>query len=341
MRKDADRYLVKLEAALDLDHQAQVRELYRHVYQFQPVHRLPSTVVDEAQVVDADWPSFPYNDTFCDPEKMLLDQLRGPFIHNQLRTDAALNIRCNYGTVILPSIFGIPYQLIENSLPWAHHVAGRREISTLVDRGVPDLRSGLGGRCFDTAALYRDRLAPYPKLRQAVAIYHPDLQGPFDAAHLIWGHDIFYALYDCPDLVHSLLTLVTETYRRWMRAWKALTGEGNEFTTHWDYYLKGGIMLRDDSAVMLSTPHYEEFVRPYDQLLLDEFGGCIHFCGRGAAFLPSLCQCRNLYALNCSQLELNDTGLLRALAERYRLVLLGWHSRYLDAGQRTGVVLSA
>ncbi len=87
-----------------------------------------------------------------------------------------------------------------------------------------------------------------------------------------------------------------------MRAWKALTGEGSEFTTHWDYHLRGGIMLRDDSAVMLSTPHYEEFVRPYDQLLLDESvaastsAGAVppfcHRCANAVTSTPSTC--RNL-----------------------------------------------
>ena len=341
MPPESERYLEKLETALDLEHQAEAQERCRRVFAFQEVERLPEIRQGMAQAPDQDWPDWPYNDTFNDPEKMLLSQLRGPFFHNQLRDDAPLNIRSNYGTVILPSILGGSYQLTENSLPWAHHLANRREVEELVDRGVPDLRAGLGGRCFETAAYYRRRLAPYPKLRSAIAIYHPDLQGPFDVAHLLWGHDIFLGLFDSPDLVHRLLALITEAYRAYMRAWKAFIGEGNDWTTHWDYYIRGGIMLRDDSAVMLSTAHYEEFVKPYDQALLDEFGGGIHFCGRGTPFVASMSQSRNLSSINCSQPELNDVPAIIRLCQSRQIVLLGLPRAYVDASYRTGFILSA
>ena len=96
-------------------------------------------------------------------------------------------------------------------------------------------------------------------------------------AHLLWGPDIFVALYDCPDLVHSVLDLVTTTYIAWLTHWKELAEEGNEFTAHWAMMMRGGTMVRDDTPVMLSGAQYDEFARPYDQRVLDAFGGCIHF----------------------------------------------------------------
>jgi len=166
------------------------------------------------------------------------------------------------------------------------------------------------------------------------------MQGPFDVAHLIWGPDILYALYDCPDVVHALLALVTQTYAAYMRRWKALTGEGNVFTTHWSYYIKGGIMLRNDTPVMLASKHYEEFVKPYDQMLLEEFGGCMHFCGKGDAFIASMCRSRNLFGVNCSQPHLNDMDLLTQSVLSNRQVLLGLPPSYLPAGLKTGVILN-
>jgi hypothetical protein len=340
-------YLSKFEASVDLAHQQAARRKCQKIFAFEPVKTLPfiwrnggaegAAHIDSP--IDTDWPRFPYNDAFYDPSKMLLNQLYAPFIHNQLKDDHPLNIRCNFGTVILPSIFGVGYQLTETSLPWCHHLTSRDAVRRLIANGIPDPHSGLGGRCFETADYYREVLADYPKLAQAVAIYHPDMQGPFDVAHLIWGPDIFVALYDCPELVHELLTLVTETYIVWMKQWKAFIGEGNDFTTHWNFYIKGGIMVRDDTPVMLSLAHYETFVKPYDQQLLDEFGGCIHFCGKADYLVPSMCESRNLYGIHSSQPELNDMRMIKDAAFAQQIALLGVPEAYVsELNIKTGTI---
>ena len=341
MKDVLDRYLSKFESTIDLQQQQQAWDAHRKVFAFEDVPELPFDARNVDAAPDQDWPLYAYNDTFADRDKMLLDQLRGPFLHNQLRDYHPMNIRSNYGTVILPSVFGLGYQLTETSLPWVHHLPDGDAVRALIDRGVPDIKNGLGGRCFETAAYFREVLSRYPKLSKAISIYHPDLQGPLDVSHLIWGPDMFYALYDSPEVVHKLLSLVTETYRVFMRQWKAFTGEGNDFTTHWNYFIKGGIMLRDDTAVTLSKRHYEEFVKPYDQALLDEFGGCIHFCGRGMAFVESMCQSRNLYGINMSQPDWNDTPKVIDIAHSRRLVVVGLAADYVPQGARTGFTVLA
>jgi hypothetical protein len=339
MKDVLDRYLSKFESMIDLQQQQRAWDATRKIFAFEDVPELPFDARSVDAAPDQDWPLYPYNDTFVDRDKMLLDQLRGPFLHNQLRDYHPMNVRSNYGTVILPSVFGLGYQLTETSLPWVHHLPDGDAVRALIDRGIPDIKNGLGGRCFETAAYFRDVLSRYPKLSKAISIYHPDLQGPLDVSHLIWGPDMFYALYDCPEVVHQLLSLVTETYKVWMKAWKAFIGEGNDFTTHWNYYIKGGVMLRDDTAVTLSKAHYEEFVKPYDQALLDEFGGCIHFCGRGMAFIESMCQSRNLYGINMSQPDWNDSPKVLEIAARRRLVVVGLVAEYAPQGARTGFTL--
>ena len=334
-----DRYLAKFERLIEYGHYARVHEAYRKVFRFEPVEELPYVWRSLPPVADADWPEFEYNDTFGDREKMLLDQLRGPFLHYQTGDYQPLAIRANYGTVILPSIFGARYQLTETSLPWAHHLAGRDAIRQLVEDGIPDLRTSLGLTCFETAEYYRQQLAPYPTLARETRIYHPDLQGPFDVAHLLWGPDIFLALYDCPEMVHELLDLIVRTYVSWLDTWKELVGEGNEWTAHWSIEMRGGAMVRDDTPVMMSARQYGEFVRPYDQRILDHFGGCIHFCGRGDQFVPSMAQSENLYGLHVSQPELNDVDELWRIARDNGLVLLDLDEAYVPEGARTGVTV--
>jgi hypothetical protein len=334
-----DRYLAKFDRMIAREHYARITERYRQIFAWDEVDELPYTWTTLPPVVDEDWPSFAYNDTFRDREKMLLDQLRAPYLHYQSGDYYPLAIRANYGTVILPTILGAGYQLTETSLPWAHHLPDRQAIQRVIDGGVPDLRAGLGAACFDTAEYYRETLAPYPQLAQEVQIYHPDLQGPFDVAHLIWGPDIFVAFYDCPELVHALLDVVVRTYVAWLTRWKELSGEGSDLTAHWSFLMRGGAMLRNDTSVMLSRAQYEEFVKPYDQRVLDTFGGCIHFCGRGNQFVEPMAASHNLFGLNISQPELNDMAKVWREVQAHRLVLLGLAEEYVPVEVRTGVAL--
>jgi len=334
------KYLAKFERAIQDDLYTRVEEAYRRIFAWENVEELPYVWSDLPPVADEDWPDYDYNDTFADREKMLLSQLRAPFLHLQAKDYHPLAIRANYGTVILPSVFGATYQLTETSLPWAHHLPDRAAIRRLIDAGVPDLRAGLGGTCFETAEYYMGQLAPYPALSRETHIYHPDLQGPFDVAHLLWGPDIFLALFDCPDVVHELLDLIVCTYIAWLSHWKELVGEGNDFTTHWSIMMRGGTMLRDDTPVMLSQVQYLEFVKPYDQLLLDAFGGCIHFCGCGDQFIEPMAASDNLYGINASQPELNDMGKLWRATRQHRLVILSLPEAYLPSDTHTGVTLA-
>ncbi|MCE5259645.1 MAG: uroporphyrinogen decarboxylase family protein [Chloroflexi bacterium] len=332
-------YLEKFERLIDPQREERIKARYQAAFRWEEMEQLPFCWSDLPPTADQDWPDFAYNDTFIDREKMLLSQLRPAYLHYTSGDDYPLGIRANYGTIILPSILGAHWQLTENSMPWAHHLEGRDAIQRLVDAGMPSLRSGLGAESMDTTQYYYETLAHYPALAHAVKVFHPDLQGPFDTAHLLWGPDIFLALYDCPKLVHSLLELVTATYIAWLSAWKRLAGEGNDWTVHWNIWQKGGAMLRDDSAVMLSGDQYHEFVQPYDQRVLDTFGGCIHFCGRGAQFIASMSASRGLYGLNLSQPELNNMTRVSELCAARRLVLLDLNEDYVPVGVDTGVTI--
>jgi hypothetical protein len=73
---------------------------------------------------------------------------------------------------------------------------------------------------------------------------------------------------------------------------------------------------------MLSSDHYEEFVKPYDQRLLKESGGCIHFCGRGDQFIASMCASDALNGVHSSQPELNDFGLMWRSTQENCLTLI-------------------
>ena len=255
-------------------------------------------------------PEIHINDTFGDYDLMLRSEM--------MKISAALGhkrhnlaIRANYGTGILSSVFGAPIQLMErkyNTHPTTRTVSNMR---ALADAGMPDLYTGFGKDVFAFGELCRDVFRAYPKIEKYVTIYHPDVQGPLDISELLWGGDMFYEMYDDPDFVHEVISLVTETYAAFLDKWYTIVPINTEMNPHWTNWAylwhRGAIMLRNDSAMNLSSEFYREFVMSYDSRLLERFGGgCIHFCGRGDHYIDSLSKMKGLYAINMSQPHLND-----------------------------------
>lgn len=223
---------------------------------------------------------------------------------------ALLNVRANYGTSIIPLLFGVrPFVMADelDTLPTSWPLQDVAAIERLVDAGPPDLNQGYFPHVLEMAARYQAIAHAHPNIGQHVFVYHPDLQGPMDICEVVWGSSIFMALIDRPELVHGLLTVVTDTYIRALEAWQAIVPFRPAGNAHWGLYHRGNIMLRDDSAMNLSPAMFAEFIRPYDQRLLDHFGGgAIHFCGRGDHYLPQVAEMRGVTAINLSQPECND-----------------------------------
>ena len=111
--------------------------------------------------------------------------------------------------------------------------------------------------------------------------------------------------------VRQLLELVTRTYVAFLREWETIVPMAADGNVHWGCYRRWKIMLRDDSAMNVSPDIFEEFIKPYDQHLLNECGGgAIHFCGRGDHFIAGMGQMTGLYAIHMTQPHLNDMDLI-------------------------------
>ena len=250
------------------------------------------------------------NDDIADLSSMLHSQLSGAS-SALARGGDNVNIRANYGTGILSSVFGaelfiMPYK--NNTLPTTRVVGGIDKIRSIVEAGIPSLTNGLGQRVFDFGELCLDVFRKYPKVSRYLEVYHPDLQGPLDICELMWGTDMFYAMYDEPELVHSFLSLITDTYVAFMEKWQKMYPPRLDFNTHWgNLRHRGSILIRNDSAMNLSPELYEEFSVPYDSRLLERFGGGgVHFCGRGDHYIELLAKIPKMYAVQMSQPQYND-----------------------------------
>jgi hypothetical protein len=265
---------------------------------------------DQPRPPGIDWPRVSVNAALDDYDAMALQQFGQVSRALAEGGGLLLNVRCNYGSSILPSLFGLADFIMDealDTLPTSRPLNDLEAVRRLVEAGDPDLRGGWGEQVFAMGERFAAIARAYPKIGRYVAIYHPDCQGPLDVCEVVWGSALFYALYDHPELVHALLRLVTETYTRFLRAWAAIVPFRPGGNIHWGFYHRGSIMLRDDSATNLSPAMYAEYGRLYDQRLLEDFGGgAVHFCGRGDHLIAGLAGLRGLHAIALSQPELND-----------------------------------
>ena len=250
------------------------------------------------------------NDALDDYERMLDAQLADVSRVLSHGLTSAMGMRSNYGTGIMTSLFGaeifkMPYET--NTLPTTRSLNDTEKIRRIVEKGAPDLDAGFGRDVFCFGEMCKEILRDYPKISKYVYMYHPDTQGPLDVAELLWGGEMFYAFYDEPELVHGMMQLITDTYVRFLDRWFELYPAQGELSVHWDYWIKGGICLRNDSAINLSPEQYTEFVLPYDKYLLDYYnGGSVHYCGKGDHFVGIVASQTKVTGFDISQPHLND-----------------------------------
>ena len=320
--------LDRLESAIDLDWEREKIETYKRLLDFQPFEPVFDATRCEGGADPGPWPEIGVNEAIRDKERMLLHQLGTVYSVVCRRSLLIPNIRCNYGTGCLSSLFGAEVFWMDDALgtlPTTWPLRGEDAMDRLLAAGVPDLNAGFGAQIFETAEYFKDMLAPYPKTQEAVWIYHPDLQGPTDVVELLWGSPMYYAFYEEPEKIHAVTDLVCETYIRFMKRWRQVVPpRGNAaYMAHWGGFYKGQVMLRDDSIVNLSPEMYATFVKPYDVRVLETFGGGgIHFCGRADHCIDLMTDSKWLTVVNMSQPQLNDM------------------QRIFDATVRKGVILN-
>lgn len=306
------RLLSQLEDAID----PEVEErLYQEWLDFTCGHFQGDVFLPERQKTLDIEPAVPaphINDTLDGtPESyvnMLLSQYRSCLGNLRSGNGALLNVRSNYGVVIMPSLFGCRTHIMpreQSCLPTSIALS-KAELEAIPERGVPSLTGGYGAAVFAMGALYQEVGLRYPKIGRYVHVYQPDMQGPLDICELLWGAELFYDLYDQPELVHAVLDVVCDTYTAFMNKWLELFPAG-EYNIHSGMMIRGAIRICDDSAMNLSEEMFREFILPYDQRLLHRFGsGFVHFCGHVDHYIASCTTMEGLYAVNMTQPELND-----------------------------------
>ncbi len=118
-----------------------------------------------------------------------------------------------------------------------------------------------------------------------VKIPLPDMQGPFNIAHMVLGDGAFMAPLLEPDKWHSFMEIVTEfmiqahcTLSRWIGP--------ERLYTHPKEYKR----IAECSVNMVDTQFYLDYILPYDRKLVEYYGGevAIHPCSGPHVFDETL-----------------------------------------------------
>ncbi|MBQ9785756.1 MAG: hypothetical protein IJW29_09660 [Clostridia bacterium] len=257
-----------------------------------------------------DYPKIHINDAIEDYDLMLQSELS---VISYSLTNPSRTLGCwvgGYGTGLLSSVLGAEIFVVpreHNTPPTTRVLGGTDRIRAMVDAGLPNLENGFGKRTFECGSIFAEVFSRYPKISKYVSVYHPDLQGPLDIAELLWGEEMFYAMYDEPELVHATLSLITDTFTAFLKRWQTIFPCTSDINCYKFYHYRGTILLRCDSAMNLSPALYREFAVPYDTLLYKRFGGgAMHFCGKGDHYIEVLSSVPGLTGVNLAQPEYND-----------------------------------
>jgi len=331
--KQLDRLLRCVAEHLDMDHCRRVDERYRRALAYEELDRPPLVVQPkDGPFFDlpppwSEFTRYPYRVAFENPAAMLQNMILGRVVPGLLlKDDSPLAVRNDHGTIQMAALLGGAWSLHEDNYPWVKHVGTRAELERIASgRNEVDLASGGVLRpSLATLKFYRDRLKAYPPCDRAVQVSMPDLQGPLDTAHQLWGTDVFLAFYEDSQLLSALMSRIVDVMlevARLYRSW-ATDRMFPAATTQHGYMIPGTLLIRDDSAIMLSPRMYSDSVRPHDARLLREVGGgSIHFCGNGDHLIEAMLEIPDLLGVDFGESFRMDTKKIYGLCRERGVVV--------------------
>ena len=318
-RSEVLKILDFLEEQLDVDEQALIRKRHMSAARWDPVDRPPVRIMTPWDAPPESL--YPVSEAVTDPAKMLVNELRrghtSPTEWLRVKDDRPLQVRPDLGIGLIASIFGCCVEVVASNPPWVHPIADDA-IEAGVERVLESfelsacMTNGWMPRATETLDYYRETFTSYPKVSNCVAIVMPDLQGPFETAGLIYGSGILEALYSNLPLVHRIVSAVGDAMVHVYAGLREKIGgellpEG--FSHQHGMMIRGNLLLRCDSNVMVSPSMYAEHILPHDRRVLESVGGgSFHSCGQWEHNIPSILALEAVGSLDfgSNQSQMND-----------------------------------
>ncbi len=220
-------------------------------------------------------------------------------------------MRSNMGCGIYPTLFGLEQDIFPDKMPWLRRHLTKETIRAMKKNDLAF------GREF-TEALEQMAYMKEMLKGTGVMIYPLDLQGIIDIGHLVLGDAFFYELYDDPDFVHHLLTLVEEASIMGIREVLRIIDPG-EYVAHYNDVVlpvDTPLKLSEDTTTLISGEHITEFAMPHTRNVLKAFGGgYMHYCGRNDLLLNAALDEARVIGLNFGNPDKHDMeAVLRKVA---------------------------
>ena len=328
MIHELEGLLDHLAEALDQEREAEIEDLHRRALSWEPVERLP-LVMHYPLPDDAAFRPYPHSQVFDDPAKMLYNQLAHAWqtsIANRhvVGDDLPCTVRANFGTVIIASLFGGRVEQVEDNPPWVRHFQTRQEFTRAMDRDPLDFTRGWGPRVVERYQFYRQTLDAYPTLSAVIKLVLPDLQGPLDTVELLRGSEVFMEMHTDPGMVEHALNAAAIAQVGFARHLAPYLNDGPAGASHQHgVRVRGNILIRDDSSILVAPKMYREQVASHDEFVLDEMGGGgIHCCGSIDHHTEAFLSLPSAQCLDLGQPEMNDLDTIYHMARKRRIALL-------------------
>jgi hypothetical protein len=208
-----------------------------------------------------------------------------------------------FGTGVLASGFGIGVEIPEKMDP-AVQMSTIKDPKELEALKIPDpYKGGLMPRVL--------KQIDYFKANCDLPIGVTDCQGPLTTALSIIGYENYcYWVYDHPDVVHKLMQLCTDALIEWVKIQKKHIGNSDPAYVLGMRLPEGnGVWMSDDDSVIMNEGLFGEFVKPYNEQLLQAFGGgCIHWCGSSNQNLKHYMNTKGLVGIHNMNLDNFDAA---------------------------------
>jgi len=266
--------------------------------------------------------TYDMEEQFYDKEKMLYGHLEEIAGCAQNAFDAPICIRPNFGTIFIPAMFGLKYELPKDTFAWITSHLTKDEVKKFK---IPHLSEvDMMKKAIEYLQFFKEELPEW------IHVYLADTLGPFEIAHSVYGDNIFYEIYDDSSFIHYLLDLCIEMYIQVTEKLKKVIGEERGSCYHGHalvrgiYMRNGGTRISEDSATLISPKHIDEFVIPYDKKALNAFGGgFVHFCGKNDYLLESFLKLDEVRAINLGNPEMYDFDITMPKFVDYRKCYFG------------------
>ena len=246
-----------LEQNLDPQREEAVAKLHRAALDFEPVERLP-LVLSYPTPDDTPFKPFPHREIFDHPEKMLYNELTDGFttsialrdrIDDDLPCFDSAEFRNGPGGVDVRS----PHRTDGRQSALGPRVQGIGRIrrTPCFATSTTSLKGGFPRRSKSTNA----STPSSPIIRRfakRLRSSSPDLQGPIDTADLLRGSEIYPDFHLSPELAKRGLEKITEAQIALANHLLPYTTDRRDgMTCQHATYMKGQILIRNDSAIMV------------------------------------------------------------------------------------------